>query len=106
MAKIHINDIADNLADEMGLSRSAAKTYTEFVFKRLREYVENGDEVNISMFGKFKMTITAPRKGLNVRTKERIDISAKHKITFEMSRKLQQIYNEAGRPKAGGGEED
>lgn len=103
MAKINSSDIAAKLADEMGLSRAAAKAYTDLIFKTVRESVERGDEVNISNFGKFKMKITAPRKGRNVHTGKTVDIAAKNKIVFDMSRKLMEIYNENA--KEGSGDE-
>lgn len=106
MAKINMSDIAKKLADEMGLSEKAAKSYTAFVFESLKDYAERGDEINIPMLGKFKMIVTAPRKGRNIYTKERIDIPARHRISFSMSRKLQHIYDEADRQDAGGGKED
>lgn len=94
MAKINSSDISLALADEMGLSKAAAKIYTDFIFQNMIEHIENGDEVNIKMFGKFKMDVTAPRIGRNVRTGEVVSIPAKHKIKFEMSRVLSRRYNQ------------
>lgn len=94
MAKINSSDISLALADEMGLSKAAAKIYTDFIFQNMIEHIENGDEVNIKMFGKFKMDVTAPRTGRNVRTGEVVSIPAKHKIKFEMSRVLSRRYNQ------------
>ena len=96
MAKINSSDISIELADTMGLSKAMAKEYTDFIFDTIKKHIENGDEVNISSFGKFKMQITAPRKGRNMHTNEIIDIPAKHKLVFEMSRLLQQKYNSSG----------
>lgn len=93
MAKINGSDIANELAASKGLSKTIAKEYADFIFAAIKSHVENGDEVNISSFGKFKMHVTAPRKGRNIHTQERIDIPAKHKLVFEMSRLLQQKYN-------------
>lgn len=105
MAKINSSDIANALAAATGISKTAAKDYVDFAFGMLKDRVEKGDEVNISMLGKFKMTVTAPRKGRNPHTKEAINIPARHRIAFEMSRKLRLIYDEADGQDPDGGKE-
>ena len=94
MSKINISDISNDLANEMGLSKQTAQLYTSKIFDMIKEHIENGDEVNIMWFGKFKMKITAPRKGYNVKTGDHIDIPSKHRISFEMSRNLKKIYDD------------
>lgn len=99
LAKINSSDIAAELATAMGLSKSAAKSYMDYIFGQIRTHAEAGDEVNIKMFGKFRMNVTAPRGGRNIKTKELMRTGAKHRLNFEMSRTLFQAYN-------GGAEED
>lgn len=93
LAKINGSNISAELAEAMGISKSAAKAYTDFIFESIKKHVENNDDVNITKFGKFKLSITAPRKGRNIHTGENVKIPAKNKITFEMSRLLSQTYN-------------
>jgi len=93
MAKINSSDISQELAEQMGISKSMAKVYVDFIFDKIKEHAEAGDIVNIKMFGKFKMDITAPRKGYNINAKEKTDIAPKHKLKFEMSRTLNEQYN-------------
>lgn len=95
MAKINGSDIVTELAQNAGIPKAAAKAYMDTIFELIKTHVENGDTVNVSMFGKFAMKVTAPRKGRDMRTKQIIDIPAKHKLTFEMSRLLQKSYNES-----------
>lgn len=96
MAKINSSDISNELADVMGISKSAAKAYTDFIFDNILKHIENNDEVNIMKFGKFKLKITAPRTGRNICNKTNVTIPAKTKIAFEMSRSLAQVYNSDG----------
>lgn len=93
MAKINSSDISASLAEQMGISKSAAKAYTDFIFEEIKKCVEAGDVVNIKMFGTFKIEATAPRKGRNIRTGDAVEIPSKYKIKFDMSRALDGAYN-------------
>lgn len=90
---VNSSDIALELAEETGLSKSASKIYTDLVFKSILNHLEQGESVNIKMFGKFDMSITPPRVGRNVVTGETVQIPAKQKVKFTMSRGLSAKYN-------------
>lgn len=92
MAKINGTDVHEALAAQMGLSKSAAKAYTDFIFEYIRTQVETGNEVNITKFGKFRMDVTPPKKGRNLHTGEAVDIGARNVIRFDMSRRLKEEY--------------
>lgn len=92
--KINISDIGAELAEATGLSKAAAKAYADMLFDKLKEHLENGDEVNVKNFGKFEMVITAPKSGRNISTKELMSIDARRRIKFTMSRKLSDRYHQ------------
>lgn len=107
MAKLNSSDIAAELAERMGISKTAAKTYTNFIFESILSHVENGDEVSISRFGRFRMAVTAPRNGTNVHTHEAQVIPAKTRLKFEMSRWLKGVYDRGDKAEGmAGGDED
>jgi len=93
---INISDISLELADEMGISKAASKTYTDIIFEKILKHLEDGDSVNVKMFGKFEMNMSAPRVGRNINSGEMVKIPSKHKIKFTMSRALSRKYNEIG----------
>ena len=95
MAKLKLDDIADELAASAGLSKRAAKAYTDFVFKSITAHLADGDSVMIASFGKFDTAVYAARKARNVRTTTTIQVPAKHRIKFEMSRTLLDAFNSA-----------
>lgn len=103
MAKINNSDLYEALADQMGLSKTAAKAYTDFIFDKIRGSVENGDEVIIKRFGKFALGVSAPHPGRNIHTGERMIVPARTTIRFTMSRALQDQYNSADRAAEEGG---
>lgn len=90
---IQSSDIAKDLQQHLGISANTSKACVDYIFKRICEYLENNEEVNICRFGKFETTITAPKTGRNIRTGEIVKIAAKRKIKFTMSRKLSEKYN-------------
>ena len=106
MAKLNSSDIAEELAARMGISKTAAKTYTNFIFESILSHVEGGDEVSISRFGRFRMVVTAPRNGTNVHTREAQVIPAKTRLKFEMSRWLKGVYDKGDSPAGAAGDED
>jgi len=91
---VNSSDIAVELAEETGISKVISKAYTQKLFDIILKHLEDGEEVNIKNFGKFKFEITAPRVGRNVHTGQPVQIKAKHKIKFTMSRTLTGLYND------------
>ena len=90
---IQSSDIAKDLQQHLGISANTSKACVDYVFERIRTYLENNEDVNICRFGKFEAIITAPKTGRNIRTGEIVNIAAKRKIKFTMSRKLSEKYN-------------
>ena len=95
MARIKMDDIADELAKAAGISRRMAGDYVRFVFQSVTDHLACGDEVMIASFGKFETAVYAARKARNVRTGDTIKVPAKHRIKFEMSRALLDEFNRA-----------
>lgn len=102
MAKIKMDNIADELAEGAGISKRKAKDYVRFVFQAMTDHLACGDEVMIASFGKFGTAVYAARKARNVRTGDTIKVPAKYRIKFEMSRALLDSFNQS----PGGAEDD
>ena len=93
MAKIKLDNLADELAESAGISKRRAKAYAQFLFQAMTEHLASGDEIMIASFGKFETSVYAARKARNVRTGDTIRVPAKHRIKFEMSRSLLDSFN-------------
>ncbi len=93
MNKVNTSDIINELSNEMGISFQSAKAYTEFVFDAILKHVEKGEDVNIKGFGKFRMKVTAPRVCMNTYTGAKVNVPARNRLQFEMSRALLAAYN-------------
>jgi len=81
-------DFAEQLFDELGISKREAKDMLELFFEEIKEALEQGEPVKISGFGKFRLSDKVGRPGRNPKTGEEIPITARRVVTFKASQKL------------------
>ena len=81
-------DFAERLFDEIGLNKREAKEMIELFFEEIKSYLERGEQVKISGFGKFELRDKSSRPGRNPKTGEEIPISERRVVTFRSGQKL------------------
>lgn len=81
-------DFAERLFDEIGLNKREAKEMIELFFEEIKGYLERGEQVKISGFGKFELRDKSSRPGRNPKTGEEIPISERRVVTFRSGQKL------------------
>jgi integration host factor subunit alpha len=81
-------DFAEKLFDEIGLNKREAKEMVELFFEEIKGYLERGEQVKISGFGKFELRDKSSRPGRNPKTGEEIPISERRVVTFRSGQKL------------------
>jgi len=81
-------DMAEELFDELGLNKREAKEMVEMFFEKVREAMEDGQQVKLSGFGNFDLREKKERPGRNPKTGEEIPISARRVVTFRPGQKL------------------
>jgi integration host factor subunit alpha len=81
-------DIAEHLFDKIGINKSDAKDLVEDFFEKVRETLEEGEQVKLSGFGNFELREKKSRPGRNPKTGEDIPISARRVVTFRPGQKL------------------
>ncbi len=81
-------DIAENLVEEIGLSKKDSKDLVESFFDTIRETLIQGDQVKLSGFGNFEVREKSQRPGRNPKTGEEIPITARTVVTFRPGQKL------------------
>ncbi len=101
MSKVNSSDIINEFAEEMGITPQSAKAYMEFIFDDILKHVEKGDDVGIKGFGKFRMKVTAPRVCTNTYTGKKVNVPARNRLQFEMSRSLLAAYNSSEKERGG-----
>ncbi len=75
-------------------SKQRAANLVDAAFEIVKKRLENGDQVLISGFGKFKVKFKWARKGRNPKTGEQIILDSRRVVTFQASQKLKEKLNE------------
>lgn len=87
------NDIADKLASEHNLTKSAARAIVASFLTTIVDAAASGDEVSLPGFGKFKVKQTAAREGRNPSTGKAINIAASTKLTYSPAKAVKDRLN-------------
>ena len=89
-------DIADQVADRIGVSRTAAGAAVEAVFEAVREALARGEEARIAGFGVFGTRHRRARTGRNPSTGASVEIRASTAPTFRPGKPLRDAVNAGG----------
>lgn len=69
-------------------SKAAATRAAQETLNFIKESLAAGDSVQLYGFGTFSVKERAPRKALNIRTREKIDVPAKRVVRFRAATAL------------------
>jgi integration host factor subunit alpha len=81
-------DIAEQLFQEIGLTKREAKEIVELYFNRLGNSLQSGQQVKLSGYGNYELHDKNERPGRNPKTGEEIPVSARRVVTFRSGQKL------------------
>ena len=81
-------EIAANLIEKHGLTKSEAKNLVETFFEEIRVALESGNDVKLSGFGNFELRDKASRPGRDPKTGENVPVSARRVVVFRPGQKL------------------
>ncbi len=87
------NDLIESLAEEFELTRSYAHDLVDSIFQKITGAANQGEEVAIFGFGRFKVVERGARKGRNPRTGEAVKIAAKKVLKFEAAKAMKEGLN-------------
>jgi DNA-binding protein HU-beta len=87
------NELIDLLAEEHELTKTFARDLVDSIFQKITDSVQDGEEVAIFGFGKFKVVERGARKGRNPQTGEAIKIAASKNLKFESAKSLKETLN-------------
>ena len=88
-------DLAENLFENVGMSKRDAKETVESFFEEVRKALETGEQVKLSGFGNFDLRKKNERPGRNPKTGEDIPITARRVVTFRPGQKLKARVEKA-----------
>ena len=87
------NDLVDSLVEEHQLTKAFARDMVDSVFRTIAEAAQQGEEVSIFGFGKFRVAERGARKGRNPQTGESIKIAASKNLKFDAARAMKASLN-------------
>jgi DNA-binding protein HU-beta len=90
MQTVKKNQVAQALAEKMGVSKKDGAQWLETFIEMMTAHLRKGDKVNLSGFGIFKVAARAAREGRNPRTGETIQIKASKKVRFTPAKVLKE----------------
>ncbi len=90
-------ELADRLADQLGLNKREAKEVVELFFEKIIKSLVHYGEVKLSGFGNFMTRDKRSRPGRNPKTGEPVEISERRVVTFHAGQKLKARVEQYGR---------
>lgn len=93
MGKVTIQDIAEKLIKQNGLSKKESTRFVNKMFDLIREALEQDSSVKVKGLGTFKIIDVDSRESVNVNTGERVLIEGHNKITFTPDVLMKELVN-------------
>lgn len=91
--KFQLQDLAEQLAREQGISSQEALEFVRTFFELTEEGILKDSLVKVSGFGTTKLVIVNERESVNIHTGERFQIGKHSKITFTPDNTLRDLVN-------------
>jgi DNA-binding protein HU-beta len=87
------NELAEQVADRVGLSASQGRQVIEATIEAISDELSKGSEVALAGFGKFSVSHRAARQGRNPSTGATIQIAASNAAKFSAASALKKRLN-------------
>lgn len=86
-------ELAELLADRFDITKKLAVEEVSWLFDEIATQLKNGNNVDISGFGKFAVKTREAHDGINPATLEKISIEKKSSVTFKAAKALKEKVN-------------
>ena len=94
MKNVTKKEIVDQIADRTGLTRVDTKAIVETFLDSVSKALQQGTNIEIRKFGRFKVKPKRARRARNPKTSESIMVGAGYKPLFEASNDLRKRIND------------
>jgi len=94
MGNITKKDLVEKISDKTGLTQVDTKIVVESLLDAVSKALQQGKNIEIRGFGRFKIKVRKARSARNPRTNEHIEVSAGYKPVFEASKELRKRVND------------
>jgi DNA-binding protein HU-beta len=86
-------DLIERVAAERDVAKEHVRKILDSAFAAIVAAVENGEDVALSGFGRFKLSSRAARQGRNPVTGATIEIPASRKLAFTAAKSVRNTLN-------------
>lgn len=86
-------DIVELVAEKTGLTMKDVKMVVDLFLEDVKEYLVEGNHLEIRGFGTFKVKNHKARKARNPKTGQEVMVPARKKAVFKASRELNKMLN-------------
>ena len=86
------NDLAKKISQEIDIPFELSRNFISSFFNVQKDII-NHNNLKISKFGSYKLSLTPQRIGRNPRTMKEYVIPTKKRISFTISKKIKSILN-------------
>jgi len=90
---VNKSELVEHVASAANLSKTAAQSAVEAVFRSITEAMGSGDSVSVVGFGTFSVGDRQARTGRNPKTGENIEIAACKVPKFKAGKSLKDAVN-------------
>ena len=86
------NDLAKRISQEIDIPFETSRNFTSSFFN-IQKKIINHNNLKISKFGSYKLSLTPQRIGRNPKTMKEHVIPKRKRISFTISKKIKSILN-------------
>jgi nucleoid DNA-binding protein len=94
MSNVTKKDLVEKISDRTGLTQVDTKIVVESLLEAISKALQQGRNIEIRGFGRFKIKERRARSARNPRTNEHIQVKAGYKPVFEASKELRKRVND------------
>jgi nucleoid DNA-binding protein len=95
MGNVTKKDLVEKISERTGLTQVDTKIVVESFLESVAKALQDGQNIEIRGFGRFKVKQKRARTARNPRTNEFVEVEAGFKPVFEASRELRKRVNDS-----------
>jgi len=97
MGNVTKKDLVEKISERTGLTQVDTKIVVESFLESVAKTLQEGQNIEIRGFGRFKVKQKRARTARNPRTNEFVEVEAGFKPVFEASRELRKRVNDSSK---------
>jgi DNA-binding protein HU-beta len=88
--KMNRTELVDSISMNLGVSKAQGEKFLNTFVSVVTDSLAKGIEVNITGFGVFRKVTRSPRKGVNPKTRQPMQIAASTSVAYKVGKTLKE----------------